>query len=332
MRILLGGLLLILFSGTKSESSPTFHQGEDPKTEGTHWVMVKPLSDEFEGKKLNRKKWTADPAYIWTHPETGQVSNRGWYGSKRSLFVPEQATLTNGALHIEAMMFDKPRRSIKDKQDKPATRKYGGAIVRAKQLVEPGCYMEAKIQASTTAMSCAFWLATRSAPCQFYPQKERLELDILECVGRMTGTMDDDWPRDDWAIKTHWDRIFHFNTWRHPTPECGFEGQWNDALGKYRGVQKGGKINLGQPNAQGFHVYGCYWHADGKQIDYFLDGKKVKTVVPDIPFLSPMELKLSSNFYDWIKETDRADMGFNDSKIDRSSKFQWVRIWRLETS
>jgi len=321
--------LLLSFRPTDS-SQPTFTEGANPIPEGAKWVAVKALSDEFEGKKLNTRKWTADPAFWWTNPNNDKEQNRGWYGSGRSLFEEDNASVYGGNLMLEGEMFETPRRSPRDKATKPAKRKFGGAMVRAKTLAQPGYYMEAKIQASQTAMSSAFWLMTEPIPCEHLPQNERLELDIQECVGVMTGSKEDDWTRDDWAVGTHWERIFHYNTWRHPTPTCGFEGVWNEKAGKFKGAQKGGKVNLPHNNSSEFHIYGCYWHADGKQLDYFLDGELVKSIYPKVPYQSPMIMRLSSNFYDWVKEIDRESMGFNRSKEERSTKFMWVRTWKVK--
>ncbi|GJM61223.1 RICIN domain-containing protein [Persicobacter diffluens] len=300
----------------RAQSEPVFTSGHDPKSPGQSWVKVEALSDEFEGGTLDPNKWTANPEFLWN----GQ--DRGWYGSARSLFQEENATVTNGQMRIEAKMFASPQYAPSDDQSNPPARKYGGAYVYGKTLAKPGYYMEARMQASQTAMSAAFWLMSESKPCIELPNNgEKSELDIQECVGVMTGELGDEWTNDDWAVNAKWDRIFHYNTHRHTTWEC------------YSGEQQtvGGKVNLESgTNASAFHIYGAYWYPDGNRVDFFLDGDFIKSVTPAVPFTAPLKLIMSSNFYDWIKEIEPEAMGFNKTKADRSSKFDWVRVWELE--
>ena len=203
----------------ENDRQPTFLTNEDPVPSGKKWVLVENLSDEFDGDDLDAQKWTADPAYIWTLPN-GNTQNRGWYGSSRSLFEKDNASIINDELRIEAKMFQEKKYSPSDNRANPPRRQYGGAIVRSKALVEPGSYMEAEIQSSTTVMSTAFWLSTPSIPCKELTYQEVQELDILECIGKIAGNLDDDWTKDDWAIRSKWDRIYHSNTFRHQTQGC----------------------------------------------------------------------------------------------------------------
>ncbi|MEM6831412.1 MAG: RICIN domain-containing protein [Bacteroidota bacterium] len=302
-----------VFHMAYSQNAPLFNAGADPKPNGKKWALVTALSDEFNGGSLNKNKWDANPEFIFK----GQ--NRGWYGSQRSLFEEDNATVTNGQLRIENEKFPSPRYSPKDDRSKPAVRKYGGAYVHGKTLAKPGYYMEARMRAANTAMSAAFWLKTEPIPCADLPIGENLELDIQECVGIMTGELGDNWTKDDWAVNAQWDRIFHYNTHRHT--QC-FNGSQQT---------KGGKINHGL-NRNAFHVYGAYWRAGGNRIDFYHNGKLVRSVTPPIPFQGEMRLIMSSNFYDWIEEIGAGAMGFNNSKADRSVKFDWVRTWRLVDS
>lgn len=313
---LVASLLCFNLGSANSQSTPTFNAGDDPKPSGKEWVKVDALTDEFDGSSLNSSKWTADPSYDWN----GQ--DRGWYGSERSLFEEENATVTSGQLRIEGEMFASPKYGPQDDTSQPAARKYGGAYVYGKTLAKPGYYMEARMKASNTAMSAAFWLMSEPKPCLENPNNgERSELDIQECVGIMTGELGDSWTKDDWAVSAKWDRIFHFNTHRHNTQMC------------YTGSQQtvGGKVNLNSGlNRDAFHIYGAYWHPDGQQVDYYLDGEFIKSVTPAVQFTAPLRLIMSSNFYDWIEEVSKDAMGFNNSKADRSTKFDWVRTWELK--
>ncbi|WP_010135281.1 family 16 glycosylhydrolase [Ochrovirga pacifica] len=305
------------FTGKDDPTKPTFNNNQDPNHSNKKWVKVTALSDEFEGETLDVDKWNPNPQYLWGSYQ----QDRGWYGSSRSLFEPENATISEGMLCLEGEKFDNPKYSPQDKTNQPATRRYGGAYVYGKVLSEPGYYMEAKMKASKTAMSAAFWLMSEPKPCKETPNNgERSELDIQECVGVLTGELGDEWTKDDWAIKSNWDRIFHYNTHRHSTLEC------------YNGEQqtRGGKLNFDQKNSEVFHIYGAYWYPDGKKVDFFIDGEFVESVTPAVQFTAPLRLIMSSNFYDWIEETTAEEMGFNNPLEERYTRFDWVRTWKLE--
>lgn len=294
---------------------PTFLEGQDPKPEDKKWVKVEGLSDEFEGRGLDLAKWNPSPKFIYK----GQ--DRGWYGGSRSLFEVDNVSVGDGFLRIEGEKFDSPKYSPKDNTDEAPQRRYGGAYVYGKTLAEPGYYIEARMRASKTAMSAAFWLKTETVPCEVnLNQGENLEIDIQECVGVFTGELGDEWTKDDWAVKANWDRIFHYNTHRHNNP-CNTIGERQT---------KGGKMNFEKKNSEEFHVYAAYWHADGGKIDFYIDGRLEKSVVPVIPFKGALRLIMSSNFYDWIEETTAEEMGFNRPLEDRYTKFDWVRVWKLE--
>ncbi|SHJ05501.1 LamG domain-containing protein [Pseudozobellia thermophila] len=294
---------------------PTFLEGQDPKPEDKKWVRVEGLSDEFEGSGLDPAKWNPSPEFIYK----GQ--DRGWYGGSRSLFEADNVSVGDGFLRLEGEKFDSPKYSPKDNTDEAPQRRYGGAYVYGKTLSEPGYYIEARMRASKTAMSAAFWLKTETVPCEVnLNQGENLEIDIQECVGVFTGELGDEWTKDDWAVKANWDRIFHYNTHRHNSP-CNTIGERQT---------KGGKMNFEKKNSEEFHVYAAYWHADGGKIDFYIDGRLEKSVVPVIPFKGALRLIMSSNFYDWIEETTAEEMGFNRPLEDRYTKFDWVRVWKLE--
>ncbi|WP_205959974.1 LamG domain-containing protein [Flammeovirga aprica] len=300
-------------------SQPFFLEGQDPKPMAMKWVKVEALSDEFEEGSIDLEKWNESPEFLWENAN-GSFSDRGWYGSTRCLFSAENVSIEEGELRIEAKMYDEPQYSPKDDKSKPAKRWYGGAYVSSKTMGKPGYYFEAEMQSSSTTMSSAFWLKTPPVPCTTTTDGENLELDIQECVGRFLGSKTDEWTNDDWAVNSKWDQIFHFNTHRHAT-NCAYNGSRQS---------KGGHINFEKYNREEYHIYAAWWHEGGTQVDFFIDGRLVKSVTPPVPFTSDQRLIMSSNFYDWVKEDGRGEMGFNDSKLDRSTKFKWVRTWKLE--
>ncbi|WP_111707109.1 family 16 glycosylhydrolase [Lutibacter citreus] len=295
-------------------SQPTFLDNQDPKPANKKWVKVEVLSDEFENE-LDKNKWSPTPKLIYNGED------RGWYGSKRSLFHEDNVSIADGYLRIEGKKFDSPKYSPKDNTSNPPVRNYGGAYVYGKNLAEPGYYIEARMRASQTAMSAAFWLKTEPIPCgENLNFGENLEIDIQECVGVFTGEKGDDWTNDDWAVDSQWDKIFHYNTHRHS----------NSCNNIDKRETKGGKLSLEKNNSEEFHIYAAYWYPNGDKVDFFIDGNLIKSVTPVIAFKGPLRLIMSSNFYDWIKETTKEEMGFDKPKEDRYTKFDWVRTWKLE--
>lgn len=210
-------------------TKPTFLENEDPKPSEKKWVKVEELSDEFDGDELDTNKWNPTPEFIWN----GQ--DRGWYGSSRSLFEADNVSTGNGFLRIEGEKFNSPKYSPKDNNSEAPQRRYGGAYVYGKTLADPGYYIEARMKASKTAMSAAFWLKSETKPCtDNFNDGENLEIDIQECVGIFTGELGDEWTNDDWAVNSEWDKIFHYNTHRHNSP-CNNIGERQT---------KGGKTNF----------------------------------------------------------------------------------------
>ena len=50
------------------------------------WVKFEPMSDEFEGKELDRNKWV--------------VGIDGWKGRQPALFSEKNVTVSDGKLHL----------------------------------------------------------------------------------------------------------------------------------------------------------------------------------------------------------------------------------------
>lgn len=296
-------------------TEPVFNAGQDPKPTNKTWVKVADLSDEFNDGVLDTDKWSPSPETLWNG------TDRGWYGSTRSLFDANNATVADGYLRIEGKKYSTPQYSPKDNTSQPANRRYGGAYLYGKVYAKEGYYMEARMKASGTAMSAAFWLKTPPIPCSSNASfGENLEIDIQECVGVFTGEKGDAWTKDDWAVAAKWDRIFHYNTHRHNAGNCYTGGQQT----------KGGKTNFDKKNSEEFHIYAAYWHPGGARVDFFIDGDLVQQVTPAIPFKGELRLIMSSNFYDWIEETTAEEMGFNKPLEERYTRFDWVRTWTLE--
>ncbi|GAL80684.1 agarase [Algibacter lectus] len=155
---------------------------------GKKWVKVEDMSDEFDGTTFDDNKWHRYPS----------SDGFSWIGRPPALFEADNVTVANGNLNITVEKFDAPKRV------NGIDWTHGGAIVRSKITAKPGYYYECKMQANKTIMSSTFWIAFKQN-CNTGPVR-KLELDIQECVGRLTNTA---------AWADNFDQIYASNTWRH---------------------------------------------------------------------------------------------------------------------
>jgi hypothetical protein len=143
------------------------------------------MSDEFDGEKLDSKKWHSNP----------RAKGWGWIGRPPGLFTEDNIKLEGGMMNITVGVLDEPV-TING-----AEYKYHGAIVRSVAPGQVGDFFECRMKANHTEMSSTFWLIT---PLGVEP---RQELDIQECVGK-TSELTERWGRN-------WNQIFHSNTILH---------------------------------------------------------------------------------------------------------------------
>ncbi|MDF7825585.1 family 16 glycosylhydrolase [Pontiellaceae bacterium B12227] len=120
---------------------------------GQDWVVFEPMTDEFNGGRLDREKW-------YDHNPT-------WSGRAPTLFHPDCVAVSNGVLHISAM---DSAESAKRKM--PAGFTHLAGFVRSKDRCRFGYFeMRAKLMDSTQ-VSC-FWLTHAG-------REEWSEIDIVE--------------------------------------------------------------------------------------------------------------------------------------------------------
>lgn len=145
----------------------TSHIFADPPIppKGYRWVLNETFSDEFNGYKLDSKKW--------------YDTFNGWKGRAPAMFIPEAISVKNGNLEIKSGVLDKP---VKDYTI------YGGAVSSKTYGAHFG-YYECRAKASKIAMSTTFWMSNPKVPFtdtedprDSYSQ----ELDIQECIGGCT--------------------------------------------------------------------------------------------------------------------------------------------------
>ena len=161
-------ILIILFisNACNAQKAPTFMDGEDPKPNDKKWKLVKNMSDEFDGKKIDETKW--------------QISGQGWIGRSPGLFLAENIKIKKGSLQITTTMLPKP--VIKNNEKFT----HGGGYVGSRNAMKYG-YYECEMKANKTFMSSTFWFINNRNDGT-YCDKRVTELDIQECVGQITGT------------------------------------------------------------------------------------------------------------------------------------------------
>lgn len=127
---------------------------------GHKWVLNKTYSDEFNGSKLNSRKWHD------TYP--------GWQGRVPGLFVPSSVSVDDGFLQIKCTVLDPPQ------GDKKEWNVACGAIQSKGQDAFYG-YYETRMKASGLTTSSTFWLMNPRESAE--KAGKRTELDIQECIG-----------------------------------------------------------------------------------------------------------------------------------------------------
>ena len=260
---------------------------------GKKWVKVEDMSDEFDGTTFDDNKWHRYPS----------SDGFSWIGRPPALFEADNVTVANGNLNITVEKFDAPKRV------NGIDWTHGGAIVRSKITAKPGYYYECKMQANKTIMSSTFWIAFKQN-CNTGPVR-KLELDIQECVGRLTNTA---------AWADNFDQIYASNTWRHER-DCDTEVTGSK--------QSPAKTILTEKNNSRYFVYGCWWKSP-TEILFYLDGKLSHSITnPPADFDLEGHITMAIETYDWnpIDANTIFDTGSFD---DLTTKYDWVRTWKLE--
>lgn len=272
-------------------SQPFFIEG-NPTPTGRTWEKIAKLSDEFNDNTFDDTKWHRNPA---TDPF-------GWYGRAPALFESDNVSVKDGNLHVRVEKFDAPK-TVNNK-----TWTHGGAIIRSKQKAKHGYYYETKMKANSTVMSSTFWIAF-PANCNTGPIR-KLELDIQECVGRVTEKT------HGWAKE--WANIYHSNTWRH-NRSCDTE------INESKSAPA--KVVLSEKNNSRYFVYGCWWKSPTEML-FFLDGKFVYKINPPTDFDLEGHITMAIETYDW--NPIDGDALFNNGTDDElTTKYDWVRVWKL---
>lgn len=261
----------------------------DPNNEGG-WVLNEEVSDEFEGKELDRNKWFIegenDDYYIWK-------------GRAPSQFVPHNVRVKNGKLKLRTAWEPKYKFIQESYTDgNMGTSKYGehegkpmpittAGVVSKKRFLNG--YMEVKSKSGNAAITAAFWGIG-------YEQ----ELDVFEQMGN---------PKKGEKI-TATSSLATAHDWSPPAQRPTNVFQHVEYL-SYR-------------TADDFHIYGAEWGEDFLKI--FIDGKEVYSMTQDEVGLdwvlnNPMEIWLDSEIFFWLGMPDKKEL-----PVD--FEIEYLRVWQ----
>ena len=125
------------------------------------WMKFEPLSDEFEGKELDRNKWV--------------VGLEGWKGRQPALFSDKNVTVSDGKLHL-TMRKDK----LPAELEKQGYHDYTSAALHSKVRSGYG-YYEVKAKPMNSGGSSSFWFHKGDTPGW------QTEIDVFEIGGKAKG-------------------------------------------------------------------------------------------------------------------------------------------------
>jgi beta-glucanase (GH16 family) len=126
------------------------------------WVKFEPMTDEFEGKELDLKKWT--------------LGIEGWKGRQPALFSDKNVTVSDGKLHLtmrkEKLPADLAKQGYHD---------YTSAALHSKARTAYG-YFEVKAKPMNSGGSSSFWFQREGVPGWV------TEIDVFEICGKAKGS------------------------------------------------------------------------------------------------------------------------------------------------
>ena len=222
-----------------------------------------------------------------------------WIGRTPGLFKKNTVSQSDGNLKLTADLLPAPEVVNGN------TFTHAGSYITSNNTAQVGYFIECRMKASKTFMSSTFWLINKrneGTGCDV----RTTELDIQECVGQVTGTAS-------WTKTTDQQMGSNLHSRNTSCPET--------PTGSI-----GGNTLLSAKASEDYHVYGAWWKS-ATEIEFYLDGKKVRTVVPVANFDLGMYMKMVVETYDWNPVP--VDGGMNGTAQDRTTYYDWVRTWKL---
>ncbi|MFZ1937301.1 MAG: family 16 glycosylhydrolase [Thermoguttaceae bacterium] len=125
------------------------------------WVAFEPMSDEFEKKELDAKKWI--------------VGMTWWKGRQPALFSDKNVTVSDGKLHLTMR-----KEKLPPEAEKLGYHDYTSAALHTKARTTYG-YFEVKAKPMDSGGSSSFWFQHGSGPGVV------TEIDVFEIGGRAKG-------------------------------------------------------------------------------------------------------------------------------------------------
>jgi beta-glucanase (GH16 family) len=125
------------------------------------WVKFEPMSDEFEGKELDRSKWV--------------VGGDWWKGRPPALFSDKNVTVSDGKLHLTMRKENLPPQAAKQ-----GYKDYTCAALHTRARSSYG-YYEVKAKPMSSAGSSSFWFQVEETPGWL------TEIDVFEIGGKAKG-------------------------------------------------------------------------------------------------------------------------------------------------
>lgn len=284
-------VILLNFGYAVGQTNAVF-PASDPNNKG-EWVLNEEVSDEFEGKELDRNKW-------FIEGENGDYYI--WKGRAPSQFVPHNVRVKNGKLKLRTAWepkYDFIQESYTD--GAMGTAKYGeykekpmpvttAAVITKKRFLNG--YMEVKSKSGNAAITAAFWGIG-------YEQ----ELDVFEQMGN---------PKKGEKI-TATSSLATAHDWSPPAER---------PTNVFQHVE-----HLPFRTADDFHIYGADWGED--YLSIYIDGKLVHHFTQDDVGLdwvlnNPMELWLDSEIFFWLGMPHKKEL-----PVD--FEIEYLRVWQKPT-
>ena len=125
------------------------------------WVKFEPMTDEFEGKELDRNKWV--------------VGMDWWKGRQPALFSEKNVTVSDGKLHLTMR-----KEKLPPEVEKQGYKDYTSAALHTKARTAYG-YFEVKARPMNSAGSSSFWFHKEDTPDWV------TEIDVFEIGGKAKG-------------------------------------------------------------------------------------------------------------------------------------------------
>lgn len=125
------------------------------------WAKFEPMTDEFEGKELDRNKWV--------------MGIEGWKGRQPALFSEKNVTVSDGKLHLTMR-----KEKLPAEAEKQGYKDYTSAALHTKVRSCYG-YYEVKAKPMNSGGSSSFWF------CQDETPGWGTEIDVFEIGGKAKG-------------------------------------------------------------------------------------------------------------------------------------------------